>query len=286
MSKQVRLRRGTTAQHSSFTGAQGEVTVDTDKKVVVVHDGSTAGGVPMFPSTGGTISGNITACLPDTSHSTPRGLKFGVTLYGEDYGGVTMRTDSGEVRCTAGYSGWGGFQTWYCNGVKAMELTSGGSTYNITGTYGSISDAKLKRDVTDATTKLTKVLAMRVVNYFLIADTTNTKMLGMIAQELREISPGLVDETPDYADVVVTPARVGVVNGETVNVPAKIERRPTGTTTLSIKYSVLLPMLVKAVQEMYADFDGRIKADAEAILKMRAEFDDRLKVLMAAQKLL
>ena len=60
MSKQVRLRRGTTAQHSSFTGAQGEVTVDTDKKVVVVHDGSTSGGVPMFPSTGGNISGNIT----------------------------------------------------------------------------------------------------------------------------------------------------------------------------------------------------------------------------------
>lgn len=57
MSKQVRLRRGTTAQHSSFTGAQGEVTVDTDKKVVVVHDGSTAGGTPMFSSTGGTITG-------------------------------------------------------------------------------------------------------------------------------------------------------------------------------------------------------------------------------------
>jgi hypothetical protein len=46
MSKQVRFRRGTTAQHSSFTGALGEVTVDTDKNVTVVHDGTTAGGVP------------------------------------------------------------------------------------------------------------------------------------------------------------------------------------------------------------------------------------------------
>jgi hypothetical protein len=46
MSKQVRLRRGTTAQHASFTGALGEVTVDTDKGVTVVHDGSTAGGIP------------------------------------------------------------------------------------------------------------------------------------------------------------------------------------------------------------------------------------------------
>jgi hypothetical protein len=40
-------RRGTTAQHASFTGLLGEVTVDTDKEVTVVHDGSTAGGFPM-----------------------------------------------------------------------------------------------------------------------------------------------------------------------------------------------------------------------------------------------
>lgn len=47
MSTQVQLRRGSTAEHSTFTGAAGEVTVDTTKKTVVVHDGSTAGGVPL-----------------------------------------------------------------------------------------------------------------------------------------------------------------------------------------------------------------------------------------------
>ena len=47
MAKKLQLKRGTTSQHSSFTGAVGEVTIDTDKKVVVVHDGSTAGGVPL-----------------------------------------------------------------------------------------------------------------------------------------------------------------------------------------------------------------------------------------------
>lgn len=41
---EVKLRRGTTAQHSTFTGAEGEVTVDTDKDTVVVHDGTTVGG--------------------------------------------------------------------------------------------------------------------------------------------------------------------------------------------------------------------------------------------------
>lgn len=46
MAKELKLRRGTTAEHAGFTGAIGEVTVDTTKDVVVVHDGLTAGGFP------------------------------------------------------------------------------------------------------------------------------------------------------------------------------------------------------------------------------------------------
>src|SRR5437870_5580891 len=48
MPKKVQLRRGTTAQHATFTGAQGELTFDTDKNVVVAHDGATAGGFQML----------------------------------------------------------------------------------------------------------------------------------------------------------------------------------------------------------------------------------------------
>src|SRR4051812_36072254 len=47
MPKQVRIRRGTTVQHTTFVGADGEVTFDTTKKVLVVHDGVTAGGKPI-----------------------------------------------------------------------------------------------------------------------------------------------------------------------------------------------------------------------------------------------
>jgi len=61
MSKKLILRNGTTTAHGSFTGDTAEVTVDTTKKVVVVHDGSTVGGVPMFPSTGGNITGAVQA---------------------------------------------------------------------------------------------------------------------------------------------------------------------------------------------------------------------------------
>ena len=48
MADQYQWRRGTTSEHSTFTGAVGEVTVDTDKNTLVVHDGSTAGGFPVL----------------------------------------------------------------------------------------------------------------------------------------------------------------------------------------------------------------------------------------------
>jgi hypothetical protein len=54
----LQLRRGTTTQHSSFTGALGEVTVDTTKDTIVVHDGTTAGGFPLAKESA--LSGLIT----------------------------------------------------------------------------------------------------------------------------------------------------------------------------------------------------------------------------------
>ena len=48
MPDQLQLRGGTTTQHATFTGASKEVTVDTTKKTVVVHDGSTVGGSPLM----------------------------------------------------------------------------------------------------------------------------------------------------------------------------------------------------------------------------------------------
>ena len=47
MSTQVQIRKGNTIQTAAFTGAIAEITVDTDKKTLVVHDGVTAGGIPL-----------------------------------------------------------------------------------------------------------------------------------------------------------------------------------------------------------------------------------------------
>jgi hypothetical protein len=52
MTTQIQRRRGTTAEHSTFTGVVGELTVDTDKDTVVVHDGAAAGGHPLLREDG------------------------------------------------------------------------------------------------------------------------------------------------------------------------------------------------------------------------------------------
>lgn len=47
MSRQIQLRRGTAAEHENFTGAIGEVTVDTTNNTLRVHDGATIGGTAL-----------------------------------------------------------------------------------------------------------------------------------------------------------------------------------------------------------------------------------------------
>ena len=44
MAYAIQRRRGTAAEHSSFTGLAGEITIDTTNNTIRVHDGSTAGG--------------------------------------------------------------------------------------------------------------------------------------------------------------------------------------------------------------------------------------------------
>lgn len=69
-SSPIQQFRGTTAQHKTYKGLPGELTVDTDKHVVVVHDGLTAGGHPMVPdkfllkSAGGILTFNTGAEAP------------------------------------------------------------------------------------------------------------------------------------------------------------------------------------------------------------------------------
>jgi hypothetical protein len=57
----VQLRRGTDTEHSSFTGAEGEVTVDTTNDTLRVHDGTTAGGIRLAKLSEAGGSGTVTS---------------------------------------------------------------------------------------------------------------------------------------------------------------------------------------------------------------------------------
>jgi len=80
MATQVQFRRGTTGQHSAFTGAVGEVTVDTEKKTVCIHDASQIGGFPLLREdfTNSNLAlGSLSSCAlkfagdPDTGIISP-----------------------------------------------------------------------------------------------------------------------------------------------------------------------------------------------------------------------
>ncbi len=67
MAIQIQLRHGTATEHNTFTGANGEVTVDTTNKTLRVHDGSTVGGTRLATLTGGLVP---SAQLPAATTST------------------------------------------------------------------------------------------------------------------------------------------------------------------------------------------------------------------------
>lgn len=71
----LQLRRGTQSENSTFTGALGEVVVDTTRKTLVVHDGATVGGSALATLASPVFTGNPQAPTPspgdnDTSIAT------------------------------------------------------------------------------------------------------------------------------------------------------------------------------------------------------------------------
>jgi hypothetical protein len=60
MATQVQWRGGSTAEHATFTGAAREVTVDTQKQTLVVHNGSTVGGEALLREDQANLPGSVT----------------------------------------------------------------------------------------------------------------------------------------------------------------------------------------------------------------------------------
>lgn len=103
---QTQLRRGTTAEHATFTGALGEVTVDTTKATAVVHNGSTAGGIPLAREDAQRGLSQVRFYTSSTTWSKPTGLiRVRATVVG---GGGNGGTSSSPTYNSAAGGGGGG----------------------------------------------------------------------------------------------------------------------------------------------------------------------------------
>lgn len=71
----LQLRRGTSSEHSTFTGAEGEITVNTTKDTIVVHDGATQGGfeIALADATNIDLSSIAQNILPDGDNTRSLG---------------------------------------------------------------------------------------------------------------------------------------------------------------------------------------------------------------------
>jgi len=109
-----------------------------------------------------------------------------------------------------------------------FRVRDSGNVVNTNNSYGAVSDQKLKENIVDATAKLGKLNQVRIVNFNRIGN--GQKQIGVIAQELEQIFPSMIE----------------------VAIDRDAEGNDLGTTTKSVKYSVFVPMLIKAVQELTA----------------------------------
>jgi len=105
-----------------------------------------------------------------------------------------------------------------------IQINENGNITNANNSYGSLSDVSLKENIVDSTPKLNDLMAVQIRSYNLIANEKKTKHLGVIAQELETVFPSMVEVEPDGLK--------------------------------SVKYSVFVPMLIKALQELKTEFDA------------------------------
>jgi hypothetical protein len=125
------------------------------------------------------------------------------------------------------------------NATTRFLVFSNGNVQNTNNSYGQISDEKLKQDIVDAGSQWEDIKNIQVKKFRFKENPDGVLQIGVIAQELELVSPGLVDESVDYEQVEITDGEGNVTT----------EQQATGTTTKSVKYSVLYMKAVKALQE-------------------------------------
>ena len=132
-------------------------------------------------------------------------------------------------------------------GTTSFIVYTNGNVENANNSYGSISDVKLKENIVDASSQWDDIKDLRVRNYNFIEGQTHTQ-IGLVAQEVETVSPGLVTEAPDTDE----------------------EGNDLGTVTKSVSYSVLYMKAVKALQEAMERIETLEASNADLLARVSA----------------
>jgi hypothetical protein len=130
-------------------------------------------------------------------------------------------------------------------GTTSFLVATNGNVTNTNNSYGAISDAKLKENIVDATPQWDDLKALQVRKYNFKEGQTHTQ-IGLVAQEVELISPGLVTESPDRDK----------------------EGNDLGTVTKSVNYSVLYMKAVKALQEAMERIESLEASNADMLARL------------------
>jgi len=241
MPTQVQLRRGTTVQHESFTGALGEVTVNTSKKTLVVHDGSTVGGTEIAKADLSNV-GSIAAASASTLTTARNigGVSFNgsanIDLPGVNISGNQNTTGSAATLTTARNIGGVSF-----NGSAAIDLPGVNITgnQNTTGSAATLTTARNIGGVSfngSANIDLPGVNTAGNQNTTGSAATLTTGRTIAITGDLTYTSgsfdgSGNVTGTGTLANTAVTPASYTYAN-ITVDSKGRITSASSGTAPL------------------------------------------------------
>src|SRR6478752_3085429 len=130
------VENGTTGYLQMYTRTANSVT----EKLRIMPNGNIGIGTTN-PTALLEVSGNGNASLKftDFTNTNFRGIWFGAAAGNPvNYGSIQMEINGGELKYSAGYAGWGGFQTFHTNGLERMRLSSVGGmilTNNVRSDY-------------------------------------------------------------------------------------------------------------------------------------------------------
>ncbi len=138
-------------------------------------------------------------------------------------------------------------------GTNKFIVRADGDCENTNNSYGAISDVKLKENIVDAGSQWDDLKAIKVKKYNFKAETshgTHTQ-IGVIAQEIELICPGLVNETKDTetVEIPILDSKGRPALDDDGNPRVKYKEQETGEVTKTVGYSVLYMKAVKALQE-------------------------------------